>query len=82
VKIFPNPATAAQTITVLLDEEIAGNVQIDIISATGECIYHDTFYKVSSEYRHSLNLQNTERGIYLINVTNGSNFGTQKLIIQ
>ena len=82
VKIFPNPASAMQPITVHLDEEIQGNVQIDVYSMAGQQVYHDAFYKASNNYQHVLTLSASTRGVYLVRITNGERTGTQKLIIQ
>ena len=82
VKVFPNPATTMQPITVHLDEEIQGNVQIDVYSMAGQQIYHEAFYKASEDYQHVINLTNSNRGVYLVRITNGEKTGTQKLIIQ
>jgi uncharacterized delta-60 repeat protein len=82
VKIFPNPATTVQSISVLLDDEINGKVALDVYSVTGACVYHETFYKASSEYQHPLKIRDLARGIYVVHITNGAKTGTQKLIIQ
>jgi hypothetical protein len=82
MKIFPNPATIAQRVFVLLDAEISGLVALDVYSATGACVHHETFYKASSEYNHPLQLGALARGVYVVHVTNRLKIGTQKLIIQ
>lgn len=82
MKIFPNPATLAQRISVFLDAEISGMVALDVYSATGACVHHETFYKASSEYNHPLQLGTLMRGVYMVHVTNGPKIGMQKLIIQ
>lgn len=82
VRVFPNPASVHDPITVTLDEQLQGNVRIKLIGMDGTCVYDETISKNNGRVSHQIQTLNISRGLYIIQVENGEKIGTQKLIIQ
>jgi len=82
VKVFPNPASVHDPITITLDEQLQGNVRIKLIGMDGTCVYDETIIKNNGRASHQIQTLDISRGLYIIQIENGERVGTQKLIIQ
>ena len=82
VNIFPNPISSDQAISILLDNEVQGNVNISIHAVNGQLMHQSTLYKVSPEYKHELTLESFTPGVYTVRIENNDRVGVQKLIVQ
>ena len=81
VSLFPNPAQEFTT----LDFELrnAANVAIDVSDITGKVVYAESLSNLS-EGKHSINI-NTQpfaEGVYFVNLRNGNNVTSKKLVIK
>lgn len=81
MNVFPNPAAVREPITLTLDREISGIVQVDVFSSAGEPVYHEAFYKATEVYQHTMVLRPLPKGLYILQVTNGGYRALQKLIL-
>ena len=79
--IFPNPSSDDSQL--LINTESNENVTINITDLTGKILMSNTYFSSSNGINLSVNNElgyALEAGIYLVNITNGSNTVTKKLI--
>jgi hypothetical protein len=72
INIYPNP-----TKDYVVINNLKGENQITIIDLNGRMRY----YQNSSSNQVEINLEGLESGIYNLNIINGNNISTKKLII-
>jgi len=82
VKIFPNPVSSTEMLTVLLDDALTGSVNLTLSSITGQVISHTAINKAEQILELKLDLKKCKRGIYLLHAENNGLSTTQKVIIQ
>jgi len=82
VKVFPNPATSGNNISVLLDENVNGNVLIEVYSISGQRVLQTQFQKSQTTQTVSINSPNLAPGLYILKVESNGKVGAQRLIIQ
>lgn len=82
VKVFPNPASVHDPITVTLDDQLQGEVRITLHAGNGTCVYDETILKTNGRKSHQLQIDGISRGLYLLQVEGSDMVGRQKLIIQ
>jgi len=82
VKIFPNPVSNSETLNVLLDEGMSGQVSLTLTSISGQILSKIEFIKTAALAEYKLDIQNCKRGMYLLHAENNGLSTTQKVIIQ
>lgn len=76
--IYPNPSMGLFTLSYELSN--AENLQIQVLSITGEVIYSKEYKKVSGKFSKEINLNNVAVGIYSVEIKAGEKRYSQKLI--
>lgn len=82
VKVFPNPASVHAPLTITLDDQLEGDLQITLISSNGVPVYNEIIRKSTSRSNHQLQLNGIPRGLYVLKVEGNGKVGKQKIIIQ
>jgi hypothetical protein len=75
--LFPNPSNGQVTVG---GSNFAGMSNLQVFDLTGSLVYQQVI--VINNDSQSIDLSNLERGAYLISISNDSQTGTEKLIIQ
>lgn len=82
VRIVPNPVTANNPFTVVLDDNLQGDVILEVYDLTGKLILHKLVNKTASTETVTLFTDSMSPGMYVLNVMNQGKQGAQKLIVQ
>lgn len=77
--IFPNPNDG--TFTVSLDSNTGNTIQIDVFDVRGRRIFNNS-YENGLGFNHTIQLNNVQSGLYLVNIKDGNNQVTKKIIIE
>ncbi|OFY79445.1 MAG: hypothetical protein A2V46_16125 [Bacteroidetes bacterium RBG_19FT_COMBO_42_7] len=80
LKIYPNPTTGLLTIEI--DNNISGEVIINIISEQGKEIRNIESEKTTEHYQTEIDLSSEAKGIYFINLKIDKYLATRKVIIE
>ncbi|MBQ9586890.1 MAG: T9SS type A sorting domain-containing protein [Bacteroidales bacterium] len=81
VKIYPNPAQTVANVE--LDVVSAGNAVVRIYDISGKLVHTENLgYLNSGKHQYSLDCQNFNRGMYLVNINFGDKSATSKLIVR
>ncbi|MFD2433723.1 T9SS type A sorting domain-containing protein [Mesonia maritima] len=75
-KLYPNPAQGRLTIE--LPDTTISEVQVKIVSLTGQVVYENEF----SGSKNQLDISRISAGIYMVNLNTEGNSTTQKLIVE
>lgn len=80
--LYPNPNNGEFTIS--FDSKINNNddVKIDIYDISGRLVYKNAFVNNSVRFNETINLNDVASGVYVANISKGSNFTSQKIIIE
>ncbi len=78
ITVYPNPATAAQVITIEQTEGSELITELTVINSSGEAIRHE---QLEGEQKVNLVLGSLPTGLYLIILQNGSQRMTKRLLI-
>ena len=80
INIFPNPATESTTIS--LELETTCNIKITLTNISGQELMdiYDGFVDVGL-FRKSINTKNLAKGVYLLKISIGGGYITEKLVI-
>jgi predicted nucleotidyltransferase len=80
LSIYPNPTTG--TFTIEIDDNIFGEVNIDIISEHGKAIRNLRSEKATEHYRTVIDLSSQPKGLYFINLKIDNYLATRKVILE
>ncbi|MBK9391322.1 MAG: T9SS type A sorting domain-containing protein [Bacteroidetes bacterium] len=80
VKIFPNPTTGL--ITIEINNNIYGELEIDIMTINGLKIRNIKSDKISDYFVMEIDLTDYSSGMYIINLSAGKYFATRKIILR
>ncbi|MCB2222508.1 MAG: C10 family peptidase [Bacteroidetes bacterium] len=79
VQIFPNPAQKAFTLS--LQNQQGSSCHIELLTASGECVYAETIQHETPSIRKSVSTDHLPGGIYFLKILSGNRVLTHKLII-
>lgn len=82
VNVFPNPVSASGLVTLTLDEEINGSVELTIMNMTGETILKESFVKQDPIITRQLAIPEVMEGIYILQIHSNGKIGSQKLFVR
>jgi len=80
LNVFPNPAT--ETITIGWDNALAGPVEIQIVSTSGQVVFNDNGSVGSPSEHRQVNVANWSKGFYLLRLVTNEQVIQRKLIVQ
>jgi subtilisin-like proprotein convertase family protein len=76
--IYPNPNNGEFTINF---DAITDNVNINVYDIRGRLVF-DNSYKAQGQFNQNINLGNVQAGLYILNVQDGNQTLTKKLIVK
>ena len=82
MRIFPNPATTKDAITVFLDDDLCGKVQIELLDRLGYCVYRQFCYLEENCSTFQIDPVSVPAGIYQLRLEHGGKTGIQWLMIR
>jgi hypothetical protein len=80
IKVYPNPASDAATIEILLQNE--ASVQIKLIDASGKEVSSRDYGKVNGSWIVPVDTKNLESGMYLIQLEINGQTISKRLIVE
>jgi hypothetical protein len=80
IKIFPNPTDGQ--IEISLNTTQNKPLQVRVFNFSGQLLHEEQVMPNGGSHKQQLNLKGYPAGIYLLNITNGSQMGTSKIIIR
>jgi hypothetical protein len=80
IRIYPSPTTGLFTIE--MDNDILGELNIEIITEQGKAIRNIRSEKVAEHYRTEIDLSSQPKGVYFIKLKIDEYFATKKVIIE
>jgi PKD repeat protein len=80
IAMFPNPSR--NNISILINEAIGGKVEIKIYSMAGMLVKTVHFYKAKNSYTYNFDVQDLEKGMYIVEISLNENKTIKKLIIK
>ena len=81
LQLIPNPATEKATLQLTSPQNLP-NTKIEVFNITGAKVYATTTNLQAGSNNVQLNLANFEKGLYIINLTNGATTLQTKLVKQ
>ena len=79
-KLYPNPAS--KYLTISSDKMENTDVQVSIFNANGQYVNAMKIPNKQSVFKYELNVQDLQKGLYLIKITNGAKQYTNRLIVE
>lgn len=79
ITLFPNPTQ--NNVTLLLDNEIVGKVNVKCYNLIGALIMEESFEKNSTRVNKTLDISTLPAGMYILHVSNGEAKAVKKLVI-
>ncbi len=80
LNFYPNPNDGKFNLSFNLAEK--GNVQIRIIDMNGKEVYNEKMKKFSGEYNNDIDISNSKKGVYFLQVKQGKKVLNKKIVIQ
>ncbi len=80
LRLFPNPNNGIFNLNFNLNGE--DEVTIRVFSDNGQVIYQDNLGEFSGEYLEQINISNNAKGIYFLQVRQGENVLSKKIILK
>ena len=77
-----SPVPAHDFINVNFKDIFATNVNIQISDVLGKNIFNTTIHQVNDDQSERIDVSGWEKGVYLLNVTSGTNSVNRKIIVQ
>lgn len=77
-KTYPNPNAGVFTVEFNLTQD--ANVKIRVANQLGQTVYEASDYVSKGNYKHEINITSFEAGAYLVEVTDGTNTWTSKVV--
>src|SRR5690606_25571287 len=78
--IFPNPNNGEFTIK--LNSGSSNDIKISVYDIRGRLILNNVYSNESTDFNKTINLNNAQSGMYLVNITDGIKQITEKIIVQ
>ncbi|MBC8319511.1 MAG: C10 family peptidase [Bacteroidetes bacterium] len=80
LSIFPNPTTGLLNIN--FNAEKQRNINIKLISITGQVILDEEMNSVSGQYNNNFDISNNAKGIYLLSITTDNKKIDSKIVLK
>lgn len=80
VKVYPNPNSGLFTLEMNIDK--LQNLNVELISTTGKIIFNEALDNKIGNYRKELDISHYAKGIYFLNLSNGNQTATYKVIMR
>jgi len=80
LKIYPNPTKGLFTIEI--DNNILGELNIELISEQGRVIKNIKSEKAGEHYKTEIDLTSQPKGIYFVNLMIGKYLTTKKIVVK
>lgn len=80
LKLFPQPATQGEFITISSDLIATGNCKVDVFSMDGKRVFSDKLER-SIENKATLHTSGLTPGLYVLRIIDGQQFATGKFVI-
>lgn len=80
--VFPNPSNGEFTIRFDSDLNNNDDVKVAIHDISGRSVYNNTFVNDTVQFNKTINLNGVASGVYIANISNGSNVTSHKIIIE
>ncbi|MCC7298644.1 MAG: T9SS type A sorting domain-containing protein [Bacteroidia bacterium] len=80
VRLSPNPAS--NYVTIELEEDVAGNVTVELFSVIGTRINQKVIFHAQGDHVFTLNTEGIAEGVYLVRVTHGQHSVVKRIKIQ
>jgi hypothetical protein len=77
--VYPNPNKGE--FTVKLNGALSRNINIEVYDIRGRAIYKNRF-KDTGDFNETINLNNAQAGLYILNVDDGVRKSTKKIVIE
>lgn len=78
LNVFPNPSDA--NVTLELNSAQSGKLVINITDCLGRIVYSEEVVKNNTKFKHSLNLDGLEKGIYFVEVKSGKSAAAVRFV--
>ena len=78
--IYPNPTTGI--LNVKFDSEKQGNIQVKLISVSGQVILDEEMNAASGQYNYNLDISNQAKGIYLLSIISDNEKIDRKVVLK
>jgi len=78
--IYPNPTTGI--LNVKFDTEKQGNIQIKLISVSGQVIFDEEMNAASGQYNYNLDISNQAKGVYLLSIISDNEKIDRKVVLK
>ena len=80
LKFSPNPNNGKFNLTFGLENK--GDVNIQIFDINGKSVYHEKKKNFKGKYTNDIDISENAKGIYFLNITQGKNSTTKKVVLQ
>lgn len=80
--IFPNPATESSVVTILVNKQSAGDVELRFYDYAGKLISSSSLKAEKGNNQFALEINNLQKGSYFVSVNSDENNYKQKLVIR
>jgi len=81
LNVFPNPSNGIANLSYTLNK--AGNTSVEVINTLGERVSVENYgFQNAGNYNYTIGAENLAKGLYIVRLTNGSNFATRTIAIQ
>ena len=80
--VFPNPNNGEFTISFNSNASNNEDVKVDIYDLQGRLVYNNSFSNESIDFKKTINLSGVASGVYIANISKGTNTVSHKIIIE
>ena len=80
MKIYPNPTTGL--ITIEMENQVFGDLNISIFTPDGKEIFKNIFEKTTEHFSGQIDLSRQSKGLYFINLMIEKYFATRKMVVE
>ncbi|MUU78929.1 S8 family serine peptidase [Winogradskyella endarachnes] len=80
--IYPNPSNGAFTVNFSSTQNSIEDVKINIYDTRGRMVFNKVYSDNTSLFNATINLNEVEGGMYIVNITKGNSTTSQKIIIE
>ncbi|GEM_PF-3289629 len=80
LSVYPNPTEGV--VTIRLNQPQKLKTRIEVVDAQGKSVFKENLGKFSGEYSKELNLKEFGSGIYIINIEQGGDVRSEKVVVK
>ncbi len=82
IHMFPNPVQNGDNLEILINNNMLGNIDIELVDMTGKVMITKQALKDRSEWKVSLLINGMARGVYILRVGGGGFNSVQRVVIE